>query len=281
MLKSILFPIDASEASNYAGESAIHICKSFAAHKESVALTTLGVVDRPGIEKPEPTPMGGGGFKEKRDHALLEDARQKIGHALDTFKKRCNQADTDVEIKSQEGDPEELIQEAALLHDMIVIGKNTNFHFETTEETGLTVGRLVKGHPRPALITPTEPTEGQNVLLAYDGSIPCSHSIHFWVLLGLHHAGSEVHITSVDRDHQRAIGLCEEARLFLSRHGVKARVHPVESSDVVGSILNTAGKVSTGTIVMGAYGTGGLKAAFFGSTTKELYDASPYSLFMA
>ena len=279
MLRSILFPIDASEASDFAGEMAINLSKSFGMEGTKTWLTTLGVVDRPGIEKPEPTPMGGGAYKGKRDETLLADAREKIDHALETFKKRCDQAHVESEMRREEGDPKELIEEMALVHDLIVVGKQTNFHFETEEESGATVAGIVKDHPRPALVTPTEPTEGQSVLIAYDASKACTHSIHYWVLLGLRRIADEVHIVSVDRDHERAIGMCEEVRIFLSRHEIPAEVHPVESSDVVNSILDVASRVGAGTIVMGAYGTKGIKA-FFGSTTQELYQASPYSLFV-
>ena len=281
MLRSILFPLDATEASDYAGETAIQLSKKFDEKGTPIHLSALGVVDRPGIERPEPTPMGAGGFKEKRDHTLLADAREKISNSLKNYEARCKKAGVECEFLQREGDPEEQITDAALIHDAIVVGKETNFHFETSESTGETVGNLIRNHPRPTLLTPTKAPAGGNTLIAYDASIACSHSLHFWLLLGLPLIGGEVHIVSVDKDHERATGLCEEARSFLATHDVQAKVHPVESSDVVSSLLEVAGKVAAGTMVMGAYGTSGLKAAFFGSSTKKLIEASPYTLFIS
>ena len=281
MLRSILFPTDASEASRFAGEIAIHLCARFGENDKSPNLSALGVVDREEIERPEPTPMGAGGFKSKRDQALLDDARQKLTAELEEYKSLCKKAGVECETHLKEGDPEEQIQDSALVHDLIVIGKETNFHFETSRETGDTVRKLIRDHPRPTLLTPTQSTQGENILIAYDASLQSSHSVHLWLLLGLPLLGGEVHVVSVDKDHERAAGLCEEARSFLATHDVDAKVHPVESSDVVPSLMNVAGQVSAGTLVMGAFGTSGLKAAFFGSTTKELIEASPYSLFIA
>ena len=285
MIRSALLALDATEASTMAQAKAIDFCQYVGPRSDGsqcpIHLTGVAVVDRPAIERREAAPIGGGAFKVDRDETRLKDAQEKVARILDDFEARCREAGVPCSAIRSVGHPYEQIERAACQHDVVLIGRDTNFHFETREQSDDTVMRLVRDHPRPIIITPKRDLGGRSVVIAYDGSLQASRALHVWILLGLLKKETEVHLISVNRDEAEARRLCDEAAALLSHHDISATTHPIASGDKVVSVLNRHfADLAPRMIVMGAFGTGGLRARFFGSTTLAMIKDCPYPLFL-
>lgn len=285
MIRSALLALDATEASAVAQEKAIGFCQYVGAKSDGsgcpIHLTGVAVVDRPEIERREPAPIGAGMFKVDRDETLLKGARERVAKILDDFESSCREAGVPCSTIRGEGHPHEQIERAACQHDVILIGRDTNFHFETREQSNDTVMRLVRDHPRPIIITPKRDLGGRSVVIAYDGSLQASRALHVWILLGLLRRETEVHLISVKSDETEARRLCDEALALLSHHDITATTHPIASGEKVVTVLNRHfAELAPRMLVMGAFGTGGLRARFFGSTTLAMIKDCPYPLFL-
>jgi len=286
MIRSILLALDTTEASTLAQHLAIRVCQEIASRPgacgRAVHVTGVAVVDRPSIERPEPAPIGGGAFKVERDEAMLAHAHEKLTEILDRFEAQCRAAGIPCSTVRAEGLPYEQIQQEARSHDLIMIGKDTNFHFETSTETGDTVRRLLKASPRPVVVVPATVEKGTNVVIAYDGSLQSSHALHLWTLLDLRAHDSVVHLVSISVKRDEAELRCQEAATLLSYHDIEARTHPIESDAGLAEVIEEhAAEWSPKLVVMGAYGVGGIRAAFFGSETRAMLESSRSLLFLA
>jgi len=285
MIRSALLALDATEASAIAQQKAISFCQYVGSQAGSsgcpIHLTGVAVVDRPDIERREPAPIGGGAFKVDRDEALLKDACEKVAAILDDFETKCHEAGVPCSTVRSEGHPYKQIERAACQHDLILIGRDTNFHFETREKTGDTLLKLVRDHPRPIIVTSDQDLGGRSIVVAYDGSLQASRALHVWILLGLLRKETEVHVVSINRDETEARRLCDEATTLLSHHDISAASHPIASKEKVVSVLNShLPALEPRMIVMGAFGKSGLRARFFGSTTMAMIRDCPYPLFL-
>ncbi len=285
MIRSALLALDATEASAVAQEKAIGFCQYVGARSDGsgcpIQLTGVAVVDRPDIERREPAPIGAGMFKVDRDETLLKDARERVAKILDDFEASCREAGVPCSTIRGEGHPYEQIERAACQHDVILIGRDTNFHFETREKSGDTLLRLVRDHPRPIIVTSDKDLGGRSIVIAYDGSLQASRALHVWILLGLLRKETEVHVISINREEAEAQRLCDEAAGLLSHHDISVTPHPIASKEKVFSVLSQRlPALEPRMIVMGAFGTGGLRARFFGSTTLEMIKDCPYPLFL-
>lgn len=286
MIRSILLALDTTEASALAQHLAIRVCQEMASRPgqgpRAVHLTGVAVVDRPTIERPEAAPIGGGAFKAERDEAMLSDAREKLTEILDRFEAACRENDIPCTAVRTEGLPSEQIEQEAHSHDLIMIGKDTNFHFETSRETGETVRQLLKTSARPVVVVPETVEKGTNVVIAYDGSLQSSHALHLWTLLDLKAHDSEIHVVSISKQRDEAEHHCRQAAALLAFHEIRANVHPIESDAGFAAVLDAhMDQWNPKLVVMGAYGVGGIRATFFGSETLAMLEASRSLLFLA
>jgi len=71
------------------------------------------------------------------------------------------------------GVPASVITETAALYDLVVMGLRTFYHFETRENDGDSLERILDRTASPVLAVPADPGAAfQRVLIAYDGSFP-------------------------------------------------------------------------------------------------------------
>ena len=282
-MRSMLVALDGSAASEVATRMALQFIADKRANLAGPAplLTGIAVIDRPTITKPQATPAGGGAFKRERDEALLAGAEETTQAILGDFQSACKESGVDHRTLRPEGQPYEAIAKAGHLHDMIVIGRDTNFHFQTSDDPCETFKLLVRDHPCPIVVTPRMAPEGSHVLIAYDGSSAASRALHAFALMNLNLTGLEVNIVSVGEDKNTIEENCSQASEYLRRHGVAARTHAVVSGGNITTVLmDLANQIGTRILVMGAYGNRGLRTVFFGSTTRELIERCPYPIFV-
>ena len=194
---------------------------------------------------------------------------------------QCQEANLPHKAVRSEGLPYEQIEQEARTHDLIMVGRDTNFHYETSNSVGETVRKLLHDNARPVMICTDQIPEIRKVVITYDGSIPSSHAMHMWTLLGLRSAETQVHVVSVSKDQAKAETRVEEAQALLKFHNIESQGHAVQrTGSVVATLQEKINEIEPRVVVMGAYGQGGLKETFFGSSTNKMLEETKCPLFL-
>lgn len=279
MMKSIVVALDGSASSANARALALEV-----AGRTGTALVGIGVLDVPWMTAPRATPIGGGHYQEHRNDKLLADGRETLRERVDTFRAECEAASINCAAVGVEGDPVEQIDAEADRHDLIVIGRETNFHGGENHDVGETVQKLLHDNPRPLMIAPEGKPSNANpdvVVVAFDGSVTSSRAMHMFMLLGLA-KGREIHVVSVDKDKDVASNLADRGAALFRNHGYKAEADGVATGgDAADAILGAVAATNAGRLVMGAYGHDGrLRRVLMGSTTTKLLRDAPVPIFV-
>jgi nucleotide-binding universal stress UspA family protein len=275
VLRSILVALDATAASAAAQELALRLAQRFASE-----ITGITVLDRSYITAPTAVGIGGMAYKEHRDQVKLEEAKAFLARLEATFRQRCEEAGVSGQVIEAEGRPHKLIERESGRHDLLVIGKDTDFHFDFADSTSETVQRLLKENPRPLLVCPEQACEGDPIVAAYDGSLRASRALHMLILLGLAD-GSKVHVVSVAGDEAEAQQQASYATELFVKHGIEAIAHGIGSHAAPGDIVLAQAEVlRAGMVAFGASGQNALQSWILGSASSRLLDACPCPLFV-
>jgi nucleotide-binding universal stress UspA family protein len=265
MIRRILVAIDGTPASRVAQDLAIAIAK-----RQAAAVTGVGVVDRSWATAPQAVPIGGSAYKAHRDQVVLDELRHEVEAILGTFAEACRNAGILFSTVGVEGAPAQAIENEAEGCDLIVIGKDTNFHFEAEPDMTETVARLIRENARPVLVTSAVQPTGDKALVCYDGSVQASRAMHMFVLLGLAH-DREVHLVSVAGTKEAAGARLASAEKLFAAHEIPVHLHGTAAdADAAEIILAEADALRPGLLVMGAFGRTGLRELFLGSATRTL-----------
>jgi nucleotide-binding universal stress UspA family protein len=275
MLRTILIGLDGSAYSTRAVELGLRW-----ARQADALLVGLGVIDEPTIRRPEPVPLGAGAFKQHRDDRRVAEARRQAEQFLEQFALRCAEAKVACKVLEDVGLPHEQIVREAQRYDLILLGRQTYFHFETQVGADDTLSRVLRNSPRPVVTVPERLPEGRSMLVAYDGSLQAAHALYAFQASGL--AGAEeVHVVSVAADRREAAGHAERAADFLRSHDVRARAQPVATGDEPSVVLREqAARVDASLVVLGAYGKPTWREFFLGSVTRALLRDASVPLFL-
>lgn len=275
MLRSILVALDETTASAAAQQLALRLAKRFASQ-----ITGLAVLDRAYITAATAVGIGGMAYKEHRDQVKLEEAKAFLARLESIFKQSCEASDANWQVLEAEGAPHKLIETESGRHDLLVIGKDTDFHFDVACSTSETVQRLLKDNPRPLVICPDSAPASGPIVAAYDGSLRASRALHMLILLGLAD-DTPVHVVSVAGGREEAEGRASYATELFGKHGLEAVPHGIASrADPAEIILAEAEALGAAMIAIGASGHGALHSWLLGSASKSLLEACPRPLFV-
>lgn len=275
MARSILVGLDGSSHGAAAVEFGIRQAK-----QSNALLVGLGIIDEPGILQPIAVPPGGSVYQARRDQTLLADARRKVEGFLEQFALRCADAGVSCKLLEDIGLPAEEILREAQRYDLIVLGQETHFAFETQDGADRTLQKVVQQSPRPVIAVPEKPVGGSSVVVAYDGSAQAARALQAFLAVGWDGSQS-LHVVCVLPDRQEAARCADRAVDFLGFHEVKAQLHAIGSTETpAAQLLKHARALDAGLVVMGAYGRSGWKELFFGSVTRAMLSDSNIPLFL-
>lgn len=277
MVKSLLVILDESESSESAKTLGVSLAK---AHKAS--LSGIGILDTPWMTAPEAIPLGGAAFKVDLDEKILESAKHRVHTIEQKFMDYCKSQKISSSIIDTEGIPSEEIEHFSTEFDVLVIGKDANFHFSPTHDTTSSVKQLLKDSPRPIFVTsPQLPNQDNSlVLVAFDGTFASSRTLHIAILLGILERKT-IHIASVNEDEEKSRHWINAAVKICQLHGLTTHIHPIVSTQKPSTVLlKLMEDLNPSLIVMGAYGHGGIRAFFMGSCAKELLQATEIPFFV-
>jgi nucleotide-binding universal stress UspA family protein len=250
----------------------------WAQHWDTV-LVGLGVVDAPTICKAQPVSLGATAYKAQRDEVLSADAHHKVAQLLEHYTQRCTEAGVTCQGRQEVGSPAECLLLDAQQYDLIVLGQQTFFHFETQDKPDETLAVVVKQSPCPVVAVPATLPAGRAVVVAYDGSAHATRALHMFQALGLDSA-YDVHVVCVDAQPQRAAGWAR-AVAFLQGHHIEAQTHVcATSASPAHVLLEHVQQLKASLLVMGAYGRSTLREFLGHSVTHTLLQDSPVPLFL-
>ncbi len=275
MLRSMLVGLDGSPT----GESAVDLGIGWA-KRHGALLVGIGIIDEPAIRRPEPVPLGAGVYKLRRDAEQLHEARLEVEQRLERFVIRCSEAGVACKLLEDVGLPSEQILVEAQRYDLILMGREAHFRFETPARADDTLRRVIKHGPRPVVTVPTPLPRGEAALVAYDGSLQAARALFAFWASGLAESMT-VHVAGVHPDSSEASARVDRALEFLRAHGIEAGRH-VEATDRAPAavLLEKAAEVNAGLIVAGAFGQPVLREFFLGSVTRSLLHDGPFPLFL-
>ena len=275
MIRSILVALDESKASRFAEKFAVHMAEQCKA-----SITGIGVLDELWMIAPEAVPIGGAGFKAELDADVLADAKRRIHRLESDFSKLCQATQCAYEVIDAIGIPSDQICRHLTDHDILVVGKDADFHFIPTMGPSAPVEELMKHNPRPLILTGTADLKGEDVLVAFDGTRASSKALHMALLMGFLKK-SKTHIITVAHTSDEAEAIMRPALSLCEKHGIKAHPHPVGSDRKASEeILAYADKMHPSLIVIGAFGHKGIQYLFTGSCAKSLLKYSNYPFFL-
>jgi len=275
MLRSALVALDGSAYSETAADLAIDWASRYGAR-----LLGLGILDAPTIQRAEPVPLGASAYKKARDQARLADAHRRVEALLSAFQARGRAAGVTVEVLEDIGDPAARILREAQRCDVVILGRETHFHFETQDEPDGTLVQVLRSSPRPAVVVPRSIPSGQGVLLAYGGGREAARILQTFQLLGLA-AGEAIEVVTIHRDGAEAEALVNLAGEYLTAQGAPHRLHPIVSAAPPADVLlEQVLRARPRLLVMGAQGHHPLRDLFGASVTRAVMRACPVPVFI-
>jgi nucleotide-binding universal stress UspA family protein len=256
------------------GEAAVTLGIDWA-RRFGAELLGLGILDEPSITGPEPVPLGASAFKLARDRARLHEAHQRVVGFLAAFRRRCAEANVRAEIVEEVGRPHEQILEEALRCDVVVLGRETHFQFETRPQPDETVGHVLRQSPRPVVVVPRDAVPGDGVLAAYGEGREVARTLQTFVLLGL--AGEDViELLAIHRDRAEAERRLRRPAAFLAVHGLPHRLQPLSSHTAPADvILEEVRRRRPRLLVIGAQGHHPVRDLFGSSVTRAVLKEAP------
>jgi nucleotide-binding universal stress UspA family protein len=270
MIRRALVAIDGSANAAAAVTLALEWARRF-----RIELLGLGILDKPSITRPQPVPLGGGAYKHHRDETLLEDAHRRVLAFLGEFQRRCDAEGARCTVVEDVGTPHEQILAEAPACDVVLLGRETHFQFETQERPDSTLSQILRLSPRPVVVVPRDPAPGEGVLVAYGSGREIARTLQTFTLLGV--AGDEpVTVLALHEDLAQADARLAPVGRYLAAHGVRCTLKPVASGDPpLAVILEEIHRVQPRLLVMGAHGHHPVRDLFFTSVTRAVLKDAP------
>lgn len=275
MIKSILVPLDGSEASFSALSNAVELGNIAGAELRGLFVedrwrfvyvpTATAVAGAIGAAPTTNVPLPPEKLLEEENRAGEEGRQIKR-----RFEDECRNRGVEGTFKAVRGEVGELIIEAARTVDLVVIGRRGKHARSKTRATGSITQTLLHRSARPVMVVPEGARRGPHILAAYDGSEAAQRAIEAGVIIAELQT-SKVDVITVADDPDDAVEPQEEARKYLAPHKLKASFF-VESGRPWEVISAHASRVDAGLIVMGAFGTNRLRELIFGSTTMNVLE---------
>jgi nucleotide-binding universal stress UspA family protein len=276
MLQSILVGLDGSVPSR----SAVCLGIEWARYSNAL-LVGLGIIDAPTICAAETIFSRAGSHPEPTiTRRRIVDARRQVEQYLEQFALECAEAGVAAKLLEDVGLPADEIVLEAQRYDLVLLGQETRFHFETHEDWDDTLPRVLKSSPRPVVVVPAVRHEGGPVLVAYDGSLQAARALAEFQATGLA-SQSVVQIVSIAADRSIAARNAERAVDYLRFHEIRAEPVPIVTGRSTSEVLlEQAAQRNAALVVMGAYGQSALREFVLGSVTRTLLEECPTPLFL-
>ena len=291
MSRSLLIGLEGSAGTDRAITFALEIASGAGAGTGAGAgpdagatLVGLAIIDVPDITAGSAMGIGGASYKRERDQILIADARQQARDLEQSFLDRCARMAVPARVLEATGKPAETILAEMQHHDLVLLGRDGNFRFETETvegRDGHTLDVVLHRASRPVIVVPeNELPTGRAALLAYDGSLAADRALRAFTASGLAQ-GRALHVVTINASGAVAWEVASEAVETLKNLGYPAELHNVVSTlSMAEALVATAASVSAGLVVMGAFAHSRMRHLFRGSMTQQLVESTTIPLFL-
>lgn len=280
-MRRLLVVLDNSKPGLNAQHFAINLAK-----KNKAFLTGIGILDTPWITAAQLEPLGGSAFKIQRDEAIMEHSHHHVAFLRGEFQVACEKKGVPCQSFKVEGFPALEVEKLAHEHDLIIMGKTTDLHFELEEDSDIVVMHIAREASRPLFLisetlSPREVAKStEEVMVAFNGGVQSSRAIHMFILLGLA-TNKNIHIVSIDKEIEIAQAHTKRAFNLFKAYGIEASCHPLtQKGSLEDQLLRKSQDLKATMLVMGGFSHTALRETFFGSTTKAMMRGFTYPIFM-
>lgn len=277
-MRSILVTLDDTPSSLVAWKLAVLL-----ARRTGAAIRGATGIEVSDLDRVEAAPIGGAEYAYAslmRREKLAQERRARIAELPAAFQSFLAEEGMTARCATMTDDVRAGILREIETCDLVVTGRDTEFHLEARDGAASLVQHIVARGARPVVVSgPAQVGDGP-VLVAYDGSAPAAKALQLAALLGIF-GTSGAHILSVREDHMEASRIAGRAEEFLKLHGIRTDLDPCASTDDPADLLlKRAAQLNAHMLVMGAFGHRGLREILFGSCTRRLLDSASLPLFI-
>lgn len=277
-MHSILVTVDDTPSCAAAKRVALSL-----ARQTGAAIRGVTGIDLSDIDRVELAPIGGVGYAYARlqhRNEQVKERRMRLAELPEAFQRSLAAEGIKAPCHTMESDIRGELLRMVETCDLVVTGRDAEFHLEPLEGMAPLVEYVVARGCRPVIVTGPDSIGNGPVLVAYDGSAPAAKALQAAALLGIFRS-SGAHVVSVCRDRAEASDIAGRARAFLEPYGVDVDIDAVGSSDHPADVLSKrVAEIGPCMLVMGAFGHRGFREILFGSSTRRLFDAVPLPLFI-
>jgi len=275
-LKRILVPLDPSVFSEAATDTACAVAARHGARVGGIAVLDSAEIRSSLVPAIGPYyPM------------MLEAVQTQIQHAdsvlkecLDRFASSCEKHEVTHIETEYEGVPAQKLLETSIFFDLIVIGLETAFHFETRAGKGDTLDKLLDRTVVPVLAVPSSGLPRlDRAVLAFDGSLGSARAMHDFVPFALA-SQPEVTILVAGKDERENRFLADNARDFLASHGLES-VDTFTTEKRVEDAIAEPPCAGADLVVAGIHSRKPIQDYFVGSFTRTMIERKDTALFLS
>jgi nucleotide-binding universal stress UspA family protein len=266
MITRILVPLDSSEFSRTATQTACHLARKNGA--EVVGITILDMLGLTG----QIAPIHAVALKAYHEslHEAEIDAKERIQYALGYFRQCCKAENVSHSEHKLQGISSNAIVEAAAYCDLVVMGLRT--YFRHLQREGSTLVDVLDRSATPILAIPKHsPDLPKTALIAYDGSHHATRALHATAAL---HQVAPLEKVSIVTSHPNPM----ERSFLLQQAAAYLRAHHVDDVVLIDTEANITDIVhedyldKVDLVALGIHSKHPFKDFFVGSLTKSLID---------
>jgi nucleotide-binding universal stress UspA family protein len=278
MLTRILLPLDPSRHALAAFNYAAGLAKM-----NNAEITGFMVLDTPEIEKTARTVTPGAiEYARKAEQRREAQAHEHIQELLARFSSRCTEQGIRHKTVEVQGAPADMIIGESVFYDLVVMGIETHYNFETSDQPSGTLEGIAGRMMAPVIAVPLKPYDpglAQRVTVAFGGSRSAARSIRQFVNLGLF-KDAEITILCSNPEIEIANRLMAAVARYLDAHGFE-RVVQEWTPEPVQDALRDEFLGPSDLVVLGAHAKHGILSFLYGKVTKYVLSDSSTPVFIA
>lgn len=274
MIRRILLPIGGDSHQEEAVD-----CAASLALMHRAAINVLGVVDVPGIERSSAgAGPGASHYSRELRERRLDHARELLGQRTKQLVETLGQRSIEAQCEVDAGSVAEVISRHSRRTDLVVVGRESNFQFETSHEPrAQTLLELLRWTLRLTLVVPQGfRGEFERVVIAHDLRSTCSRVLYTMIHVNPF-PGADYIVVHADPQGTVSERELDDIVGYMGQHALRA-AGVVRNLQPAKAVLDVADERSAQAIVLGPYDVGSVRRLLLGSTAATILEETKIPL---